>query len=180
MSTTPRPDALATFDSLDPAAYAFTRRTWVDAPPARVYRLVGDVSSISRWSPNATDAAYDHDAGPRVGAWFSGHNRKDGREWTTRSQVVRADPAAAFGFVVGGTENGIVQWDWTFHPQGRGTIVRQSWQLLHLDPVLGTTRADLDDLRRYMADSVEVTLASMAQYFAGDCGTDGMTPGIPT
>ncbi|MET7987707.1 SRPBCC family protein [Streptomyces sp. NPDC005281] len=179
MSTSPRPDPLATFDSLDPTAYAFTRRTWVDAPPARVYHLVGDVSSISRWSPNATDAAYDRDAGPRVGAWFSGHNRKDGREWTTRSQVVRADPAAAFGFVVGGTENGIVQWDWTFRSQGRGTIVRQSWKLLRLDPVLGTTRADLDDLRRYMTDSVEVTLASMAQYFAGDCGTHEMAPGTP-
>ncbi|MEU1185656.1 hypothetical protein ABZ464_50220 [Streptomyces sp. NPDC005820] len=80
MSTTTRPDPLATFESLDPAVYAFTRRAWGDAPPARVYQLVGDVSSISRWSPNATDAAYDHDAGPRVGAWFSGRNRKDGRD----------------------------------------------------------------------------------------------------
>ncbi|MDH6222477.1 hypothetical protein [Streptomyces pseudovenezuelae] len=32
------------------------------------------------------------------------------------------------------------QWSWTFHLQGRGTVVEQSWQLLRLDPVLGTTR----------------------------------------
>jgi hypothetical protein len=41
-----------------------------------------------------------------------------------------------------------------------------SWQLLRLDPVLGTTRADLDALRRYMANSVETTLASLAQWIA--------------
>ncbi|MFE9928812.1 SRPBCC family protein [Streptomyces sp. NPDC005533] len=64
----------------DPLAYAFTRRAWVDAPPARVYELVADVSAISRWSPHATRAAYDHSAGPRPGAWFSGRNRKDGKQ----------------------------------------------------------------------------------------------------
>ncbi|MBT1184019.1 SRPBCC family protein [Streptomyces sp. CJ_13] len=133
-----------------------------------VYELISNVSTISRWSPNATDAAYDPGAGPRAGAWFSGRNRKDGREWTTRSQVVRADPAIAFGFVVGGTENGIVHWGWTLQPQGRGTIVQQSWQLLRLDPVLGATRADLDALRCYMADSVETTLASLAHWIAGE------------
>ncbi|MGO4456039.1 SRPBCC family protein [Streptomyces sp. M-16] len=167
MSSTPGAPAPHTaFETLDPAAYAFTRRAWVDAPPARVYELVADVSAISRWSPNATRADYDHGAGPRPGAWFSGHNRKDDKEWTTRSQVVRADPAHAFGFVVGGAEEGIVGWDWTFRPRGRGTIVQQSWRLLRLDPVLGTTHTDLDALRAYMADSAEATLASLAQWIA--------------
>jgi uncharacterized protein YndB with AHSA1/START domain len=155
-------------EALDASGFAFTRRAWVDAAPARVYQLVSDVSAISRWSPNATDVTFDHGAGPRVGAWFSGRNHKDGKEWTTRSQVVRADPGAAFSFVVGGAEDGIVQWGWTLHPQGLGTVVQQSWQLLRLDPVLGTTRADLDALRRYMANSVETTLTSLAQWIAGD------------
>ncbi|MFJ4364134.1 SRPBCC family protein [Streptomyces chartreusis] len=155
-------------EALAASEFAFTRRAWVDAAPARVYDLVSDVSAISRWSPNASDVAYDHGAGPSVGAWFSGRNRKDGRAWTTRSQVVRADPPTAFGFVVGGRENGIVQWGWTLRPQGDGTLVQQSWQLLRLDPVLGTTRADLDALRRYMEDSVETTLVSLAQWIAED------------
>ncbi|MFE5887375.1 SRPBCC family protein [Streptomyces sp. NPDC056462] len=83
---------LEPFEALAASEFAFTRRAWVDAAPARVYELVSDVSAISRWSPNTSDVAYDHGAGPSVGAWFSGRNRRDGREWTTRSQVVRADP----------------------------------------------------------------------------------------
>ncbi|MET8629053.1 SRPBCC family protein [Kitasatospora sp. NPDC004669] len=153
-------------EALDAAGFTFTRRAWVDAPPTRVYDLVSDVSAISRWSPNATDVVFDQGAGPRVGAWFSGRNQKDGRQWTTRSQVVRADPGEAFTFVVGGAEDGIVQWSWTFRPQGRGTLVEQSWQLLRLDPVLGTTRGDLDSLRDYMTNSVEATLISLAQWIA--------------
>ncbi|MER5938212.1 SRPBCC family protein [Streptomyces sp. NPDC001928] len=153
------------FEALDAADFAFTRCAWVDAAPARVYAAISDVSAIGRWSPNATDVAFDEPgAGPRVGAWFSGRNRRDGKEWTTRSQVERADPGAAFGFVVGGAEDGIVRWDWTFRAQGRGTVVRQSWQLLRLDPVLGTTRADLDALRRYMTSSVEATLTALAEW----------------
>ncbi|MFH9552881.1 SRPBCC family protein [Streptomyces sp. NPDC017435] len=153
-------------EALEAADFAFTRRAWVDAAPARVYDLISDVSAISRWSPNADKVTFDPEAGPTVGAWFSGRNRKDGKEWTSRSQIVRADPGAAFAFVVGGAENGIVRWEWTLAPQGRGTVVQQSWRLLRLDPVLGTTRTELDALRRYMTNSVETTLASLAQWLA--------------
>ncbi|CAM5351316.1 hypothetical protein SAVIM338S_01217 [Streptomyces avidinii] len=154
------------FEVLDASDFTFTRRAWVDAAPARVYDLVSDVSTIGRWSPNASDVTFDQCAGPRVGAWFSGRNHKDGRQWATRSQVVRADPGAAFAFVVGGAEDGIVQWSWTCHSRGRGTVVEQSWQLLRLDRVLGTTRGDLDALRDYMTNSVETTLLSLAQWIA--------------
>lgn len=146
--------------------FAFTRRIWADASPARVYDLVSDVSGIGRWSPNASDVSFDQEGGPRAGAWFSGRNHRDGKEWTTRSQVVRAEPGTAFTFVVGGAEDGIVQWSWALHPQGRGTVVQQSWKLLRLDPVLGATRGDLDALRDNMTSSVETTLISLAQWIA--------------
>lgn len=153
-------------EGLTAADYAFTRRAWVDAAPALVYELVSEVSGIGRWSPEADDVAFDQDAGPWTGAWFSGRNRRDGKVWTTRSQIVRADPGTAFGFVVGGADNGIVHWEWTFTPQGRGTVVEQSWQLLRLDPVLGVTRAELDALRRRMTAGVDTTLTALAQWLA--------------
>jgi hypothetical protein len=164
-----------TAESLSAADFSFTRRAWVDAAPAHVYELISDVSAISRWSPNASHVAYDDGAGPQVGAWFSGRNQRDGKEWTTRSQVVRAEPAVAFSFVVGGAADGIVRWDWIFQPQGRGTVVQQSWQLLRLDPVLGDTRADLEALRHYMVNSVEDTLISLARWSA-ECRSQPACP----
>ncbi|GHH39663.1 SRPBCC family protein [Lentzea cavernae] len=152
--------------TLDPTDFAFTRHAWVDATPATVYRLVSDVSSISRWSPNASDVAFDEGFGPEAGAWFSGRNRKDGNEWTTRSQVVRAEPDAAFAYVVGGARDGIVEWSWTIRPQGRGSVAQQSWRLLRMDPVLGSTLAEVSALRDYMAASAEATLAALAEWVA--------------
>ncbi|HEX7306688.1 SRPBCC family protein [Lentzea sp.] len=149
-------------DAIDPAGFTFTRQAWVDATPQDVYRLVSDVSAISRWSPNATDAAYDDGAGPEEGAWFSGRNRRGDKEWTSRSQVVKADPGTAFAFVV----DGIVEWGWTLRAQGRGTVAEQSWRLLRMDPVLGATAADVTALRDYMAASVETTLAALAEWVA--------------
>jgi polyketide cyclase/dehydrase/lipid transport protein len=149
--------------TLDLAEFAFTRQAWVAAPPATVYDLVSDVSAIERWSPSASAVAYDDGDGPWVGARFSGRNRRDDREWTTRSQVVAADPAAEFAFVV----DGIVSWRWTFRADGDGTVVAQSWRLLRTDPVLGTGHADLVALRDHMAASVESTLLALARWIAG-------------
>ncbi|MFD5826144.1 SRPBCC family protein [Lentzea sp. NPDC060358] len=147
-------------ETLDPAGFAFTRQAWVDATPADVYGLVSDVSAIGRWSPTASDVAYDEGDGPEAGAWFSGRNRRGDKEWTSRSQVVAAEPGAVFAFVV----DGIVEWRWTMRAQGRGTVAEQSWRLLRLDPVLGETRDDLTALRDYMAASVETTLAALAEW----------------
>lgn len=148
---------------MDLSELAFRRHAWVDAAPEEVYRLVSDVSAIGRWSPNASEVAYDEGHGPEAGSWFSGHNRKDGKEWTSRSQVVKAEPGAVFAFVVGGAEDGIVEWTWTLRAQGRGTVAEQSWRLLRTDPVLGP---DLKALRDYMAASAEATLASLAEWVA--------------
>jgi hypothetical protein len=107
---------------------------------------------------------FDEGSGPEAGAWFSGRNRKNGKEWTTRSQVVKAEPGAVFAYVVGGAEDGIVEWSWTFEAQDHGTVAEQSWRLLRMDPVLGSTRADVEALRDYMAASAETTLTALADW----------------
>jgi len=88
-----------------------------------------DFSHTTPWIGSAgsggTDVAYDEAAGPHAGAWFSGRNSRGDKEWTSRSQVVEAQPGARFAFVVGGADNGIVRWTWTLHPEGDGTEVRQ-------------------------------------------------------
>ncbi|MCZ4120929.1 SRPBCC family protein [Streptomyces sp. H39-S7] len=158
-STVPDQD---TFEHLDPADFRFSRKAWLAAQPSEVYGLVSDVGMISTWSSNVSDIRYDDGAGPRAGAWFGGRNRRGDREWASRSQVVQAEPGDTFAFVV----DGLVRWRWTFSPLGTGTVAEQSWQLLGLDPVLGTTRAELDALLAHMADSVESTLVSLSRWVA--------------
>lgn len=142
--------------------FHFTRTAWIAAAPSTAYDLVSDVSMIGTWSPSASQVSYDEGAGPQAGAWFSGRNERGGKQWTSRSQVLRARPGEEFTFVV----EGLVQWTWTFRPLGTGAVVRQSWQLLGLDPVLGSTRADLEALLAHMADSVETTLVFLARWVA--------------
>jgi hypothetical protein len=163
---TPRPDD--TLDLVDPRDYAFTRRTRVHARPNVVYDLVSNLSLMGEWSPTASEVRYDDGTGPHVGAWFSGRNARAGRTWTSRSQVCEADRGVAFGFVVGGLANGIVHWRWTFRASGIGTEVSQTWRLLRTDPLLGTTRGDLDVLRDDMARSVEATLLALARWITED------------
>ncbi|WHT19996.1 SRPBCC family protein [Crossiella sp. CA-258035] len=142
----------------------FTRRAWLPAAPHPLYDLVTDVSMIGSWSPTAVAAEYDDGAGPRPGAWFSGRNQRGGRTWRSRSQVETAEPGAEFSFVVGGLAEGIVRWRWTFTADGPGTVVAQHWQVLRLDPVLGSTREELLTLREVMAASAESTLLAMCRW----------------
>lgn len=151
---------------LDLAPFTFTRRCWVDASPGTVYDLVSDVSRIELWSPSASRVSYDSGDRPRIGARITGTNRRGGREWTSSSEVVAADPGARFAFVVGGAEDGIVRWTWDLSPHGPGTVVAQTWRLLRTDPVLGSTPADLYELREHMADSAERTLIALAAWIA--------------
>jgi hypothetical protein len=175
-------------DPVDVTPFSFARRAWVAAPPDRVYALISEVSSIGTWSPSASEVGYDDGAGPWVGAWFGGRNRRGDRSWTSRSQVCEAEPGSRFGFVVGGLERGLVRWRWTLLPCGTGTEVAQSWQLLRPDPLLGDTADELVALRDDMASSVESTLVSLARWIAehpGGTGTGtgrgGTGPGkIPT
>jgi hypothetical protein len=160
MTTSPTQPATA----LDPAAFAFTRRVWVPASPQEVYDLVSDVSRIGQWSPTASQVRYDDGAGPVPGAWFGGHNRRGDREWDTRSQVLTADPPGEFSFVVGGIGDGIVRWRWLLRADHPGTIVAQEWQLLRMDPVLGTSRQEVTRLRDDMALSAERTLLALARW----------------
>ncbi|WP_328843463.1 SRPBCC family protein [Streptomyces sp. NBC_00258] len=177
-STAPNPQN--SLDGLDLTPFTFTRRCWVDLAPDSVYSLISDVSMIENWSPSASAVSYEPGGGPRVGARFSGRNRRDGREWVTYSEVVQADTGVAFAFVVGGAEKGIVRWDWHLYKQGAGSIVQQTWRLLRTDPVLGNAPEDLYALRDHMANSAEATLISLAEWIAGQRKECGSRPsGLP-
>ncbi len=100
---------------------------FVAVPPDELYGLVSDVTRTGEWSPICRACWWDDDAGPRVGAWFTGHNEIPERTWETRCQVVAADPGREFAWEV---NNGWVRWGYTFEPEDDGTRLTEHWEFL--------------------------------------------------
>ena len=95
--------------------------------PADLYDMVSDVTRMGEWSPVCKACWWDEEAGPAVGAWFTGRNELAGRDpWETRSQVVAASPAEEFAFMVGGAW---ARWGYTVAPTDGGTLVTESWEM---------------------------------------------------
>jgi len=77
----------------------------IEAPPDRIWDLVSDVTRIGEFSPETFEAQWlDGADGPRPGARFRGHVRRNGRGpvyWTTCT-VTAAEPGREFAFSVAG------------------------------------------------------------------------------
>ncbi|MDN5916041.1 MAG: DAK2 domain-containing protein [Pseudonocardia sp.] len=105
--------------------FSFSDSIVVEATPQAVYDVVSDVTRTGQWSPTCVGCEWDDSDGPRVGAHFTGHNRKPDREWSTTSEVVAADPGRAFAWEVNG---GLVRWGYEIAPDGTGTRLRETWE----------------------------------------------------
>jgi hypothetical protein len=65
----------------------------VDAPPDTVYGLVSDLPRMGEWSPECVRCEWVGSAGgAAVGARFKGYNRRRARRWSTKGEVVVAEP----------------------------------------------------------------------------------------
>jgi len=103
------------------------------APPAEVWDLVSDITRIGEFSPETFEARWVGDAtGPRVGARFRGHVRRNGRGpvyWTTCT-VTASEPGREFAFAVSGPGDTIVNaWRYQLDPSEDGTDVTESFKL---------------------------------------------------
>jgi uncharacterized protein YndB with AHSA1/START domain len=103
------------------------------APPAEVWDLVSDVTRIGEFSPETFEARWlDGATGPRAGARFRGHVRRNGRGpvyWTTCTVTV-SEPGREFAFAVNGPGETIVNtWRYRLEPGGDGTDVTESFQV---------------------------------------------------
>ncbi len=104
-----------------------------DVPPEAAWELVSDVTRIGEFSPETFEAQWlDGAAGPRPGARFRGHVRRNGRGpvyWTVCT-VTASEPGREFGFAVGGPGGRTVNtWRYQLAPAGSGTDVTESFEL---------------------------------------------------
>jgi len=83
----------------------------IEAPPARVWELVGDPTRMGEWSPECHRVTWaGGDRGPRLGAKFKGHNRLGWRRWTTTGTIVAFAPEREIGWDVDFAGIPIARW----------------------------------------------------------------------
>jgi hypothetical protein len=116
------------------------------AEPKRVWELVSDISTSTRYSPELQEVEWlDGAEGPAVGACFAGRNRNDHLgEWRTISRVVEMTEPRTFRWEViyGDQENAeaLAIWTYTLEPaaEGSGTRLRHGMRI-------GAARGPLHD-----------------------------------
>jgi uncharacterized protein YndB with AHSA1/START domain len=105
----------------------------IAAPASQLWDLVTDITRIGEFSPETFEAQWLAGAdGPRAGARFRGHVRRNGRGpvyWTTCT-VIASDPGREFAFSVAGPGGKIWNtWRYEFCPRAEGTDVTESFEL---------------------------------------------------
>lgn len=155
---------------MDLTPYRHTDDITIAAPPEAVYALISDITRMGEWSPECTGGTWVDDSHE----WFQGANERDGRTWETRCRVDVAEPGREFTFTncgFDGTVN-LVRWSYTMTPDGDGTVLRESWEVLDDYPVfMNSINADmdvagyLDGQRPAVMSGMAATLAALAQAF---------------
>jgi uncharacterized membrane protein len=106
-------------------------RTWIGAPPGRVWELVSDIELMPAMSSELQSVRWlDGADGPSAGARFSGRSRHEALgEWETTSQVVEFEPDRVFGWAVGDPADPAALWRFRLEPRDGGTELSEWMQL---------------------------------------------------
>ena len=101
----------------------------VDAPPDRVWDLVGDPARIGAISPECHRVDWlDGASGPAPGARFKGYNRKGLLRWSTNGTVVEYAPQREISWDVDLLGQSVARWGFRLTPEGGRTRIEQYWQ----------------------------------------------------
>jgi hypothetical protein len=106
-------------------------RTWIGAPPARVWELVSDVGLMPDLSTELQSVEWlDGADGPAAGARFAARNRHEALgEWGSVSQVTEFEEERVFGWAVGDPAAPAARWRFLLEPKDGGTELSEWVQL---------------------------------------------------
>jgi uncharacterized protein YndB with AHSA1/START domain len=106
-------------------------RTWIGAPPARVWELISDPALMPAMSSELQSVEWlDGADGPALGARFAARNRHEALgEWGSTSQVVEFEPERVFGWAVGDPAGPAALWRFLLEPKDGGTELSEWVQL---------------------------------------------------
>jgi uncharacterized protein YndB with AHSA1/START domain len=139
-------------------------KTHVDAPPERVWALLGDPTRMGEWSPECQRVTWKSgNTQPALGAKFKGRNALGWRKWSTTGTVVEWEPSKRIGWDVKAGPMAVSHWGYRIDadPDGGGCTViesfddhRSGWMKLMSRPVRGVS-----DVVSHNRKGMEDTLA---------------------
>ena len=98
------------------------------AEPDQVWAVLSDPTQIGRYSPETFEGEWTGGAtGPRVGARFRGHVRRNGwgPVYWTSCVVTACELGQRFEFTVGRPDRPVIRWGYELTPNADGTDVRE-------------------------------------------------------
>ncbi|MGW1555712.1 SRPBCC family protein [Streptomyces sp. NPDC002144] len=106
-------------------------RTWIAAPPERVWALVRDIGLMPGMSDELQSVEWlDGAEEPAVGARFLGRNRHEAfGEWTTTSYVIECEPCRVLAWAVQNPDRPSAVWRFRLHAGDGGTELSQWMQM---------------------------------------------------
>ncbi len=136
----------------------------INADPATLYDLIGNVENMPRFSPETIHTEWIGGATqPAVGARFKGTNQLKSAKWSTKPTVTVAEPGRRFAFKVPGRSG--AEWSYTFEPVAGGTLVTESMQQTGPSPALIRLlqrRNGVTDRATHLRDAMTTTLSRLA------------------
>ncbi|NUR02497.1 MAG: SRPBCC family protein [Streptomyces sp.] len=106
-------------------------RTWIGAPPERVWALVTDIGLMPSLSDELQSVEWlDGATGPALGARFLGRSKHPAfGEWATTSYVIEYEPQHVYAWAVQDPAEPSAIWRFRLHEGGGGTELSQWVQL---------------------------------------------------
>jgi hypothetical protein len=109
-----------------------TVERYIEASPEAIYDLIADVTRTPERTPDIVRCEWlDGATGPAVGARFKAVNTAGkGPTWSNRPIVTVADRGREFSFTRSEKGGGTILWRHVFVPEGTGTRVVESYEVL--------------------------------------------------
>ena len=113
-------------------AWTGSQDALVDATPDQVWAVLTDVTRIAEWSHECRSAEWlDGATTAVVGARFRGTNKVGRFGWSRVCTVTELDPGRTLGYRTnGGFPPDSTAWTFRLEPEGGGTRVTQSYEIL--------------------------------------------------
>ncbi len=123
---------------MNPASETFTgtATTSVAVSSDSAYALVSDITRMPELSPECHRCQWQSAGDVGEGAFFVGQNRAHDHQWTTLCQVTQAEPGHRFAFDAGIRDRKFTRWSYLFTPDGDGTRITETFEILELPPHL--------------------------------------------